>query len=69
MVLVSRDETIVVGVRGLQRPAPHVEGNLGDIRVVKVRKTEKTSHCASRGMEMQKTEVTTAFHVLHSNRL
>jgi len=29
LILASKDGNNVVGVRGLQRPAPHMNGNLG----------------------------------------
>ena len=41
-------------VRVLQQPAPHVEGKLGHWGR-EGHKKEETSHCASRGKEMQKT--------------
>ena len=46
-----------MGVRGLQRPATHVQDNLG-LEVVKVihNKGEKPGHCVSCGKEMQKTQ-------------
>ena len=43
-----------MGVRGLQRPAPHVKENLGHWGREGHKKGEKPGHCASRGKEMQK---------------
>jgi len=45
-----------VGVRGSQRPAPHVEKSLGHWSREGHKKGEKPGHCASLGKEMQKTQ-------------
>jgi hypothetical protein len=45
-----------VGVRGLQRPAPHVQENLRHWGPEGHNKGEKPGHCAGRGKEMQKTQ-------------
>ena len=44
----------MVGVRVLQQPAPHVEGNLGHWGLESHEKGE-TSHCIMCGKEIQKT--------------
>jgi hypothetical protein len=43
-----------VGLRDLQRPAPHIEENLGQRGREGHKKGEKPGHCASHGKEMQK---------------
>ena len=45
-----------MGVRGLQRPAPHVQENLGHWGREGHTEGEKPGHCTSRGKEMQKTQ-------------
>ena len=44
-----------MGVRGLQRPAPHVKENLGHCGREGHKKGQKPGQCASLGKEMQKT--------------
>jgi len=54
-----------VGVRGLQRPAPHVQENLRHWVREGHKKGDKPGHCASCGKEMQVTQ-TQSVEVLHS---
>jgi hypothetical protein len=54
-----------MGVRGLQRPAPHVQENLRYWGRERHKKGDKPGPCASRGKEMQITQ-TQAVEVLHS---
>jgi hypothetical protein len=58
-----------VGVRDLQRLAPHVKDNLGHWGHEGHKKGEKPGHCASRGKEMQENAgVADSFEVPHSKR-
>jgi hypothetical protein len=45
-----------LGMRVLQRPAPHVQENLGHLDREGHKKGEKPGHCARRGKEMHKTQ-------------
>ena len=57
----------MVGVRGSQRPTPHVEGNLGHWGRESHKKGEKKPlHYPWEG-NAEKTGVIMAFQVLHSN--
>jgi len=56
-----------VGMRGLQRPAPHVQPNVRNWGRRSYKKGDKTGLCGSRWMEMQVTQ-TRSVEFLHSKK-
>ena len=55
-----------MGVRVLQRPAPHVDKNLGHGDREIHKKGERPDHCAGRGKDCRKTQNDKEVEVLHS---